>query len=992
MMEATVHMAAPAPQERRRRRPRWRKWVFLGFALLLLLGFALPRAVAPLVAARLARALGTRVEIGALTFQPIDAVVTLHDVVVHAPGSAPADHTPPIVAERVRADLQWLPLLHRTLQVRELEFESARVDLDRFPDGHFGLANLERANPTSELPPNWSFALDRITLRNSQLRVHDLGAADATLLEATLREATVSAMPRRASAFGKATNLRVDAVIGRGGLGVRGHYELRDDGLVLDAQVRVKDVPLDHLKSYVADLGWTDLSGLISGQLRWQREPRRRDLLRGRVILRRGSVRVARLAEPALSVRRAIADVAAVDLLKRRITVRSVTLRGALLALRPDTAVPIPLLATALSGPPPRVGRRDNGPRYPARASTPQWSWLIERVDTTDSGVRLLAPAGRFDLRAQAAAENLGAGAYWSPLRVAVAGEEAAAAFDGTVRLTHGLTIEGRLTADRVDFVDAARATGLPWADLVQAGHATADLNVGFDPTIEKAPPLYARGAIGLTDVWIAGPDPSAFAFWAGGVDLTLGGFSLREPAAQGDRGAHPARITFSAATVDAPFLLLTRSIDGWILPPFAPAIDAAPEAVAAPEPPASDTPQIILGDVHCGGGNVMVVDLVPTPAVTWDVARVSGSAHAVSLPGLTFDGLQLRGFDPRFGELGLAGNRRGATTNFEASGLGVPLAATTPYLRLAGLPYSFASGKGAFSAHGSIAAARWSADAVLTLRDPTLTGSETALQDAIGMAVPSALALLRDQDGDVTVQLALASARADSRDTYAESVAAGVREAMRRADEAARTAAAARLPPLHLRFRPGQVELNTPAMEELARVAELLGEHPDLLVELAAETSYEDRRWLAEQALQGELQASGGFMNVLRALGMRDARDRIRSALAARAHGAPGPLDRDDEALLARLVAEAPPIDDAQLVALGDTRLTRVTNHLADRYGIGGERVVVHGGAAASLASSAAVRVQVSIGSDPTADPHASPSSRAADFIGPPLPPRPRQ
>src|SRR5262249_32870955 len=102
------------------------------------------------------------------------------------------------------------------------------------------------------------------------------------------------------------------------------------------------------------------------------REPRRRDLLRGRAILRRGSVRVASLADPALTVRRAIADVGAIDLLNRRITVRSVSLRGALLALQPDTATPIPVLPTALPNPPAARGRR---PR-PARCGAPRGAAL----------------------------------------------------------------------------------------------------------------------------------------------------------------------------------------------------------------------------------------------------------------------------------------------------------------------------------------------------------------------------------------------------------------------------------------------------------------------------------------------------------------------------------------------------------------------------------------------------------------------------------------
>jgi hypothetical protein len=112
---------------------------------------------------------------------------------------------------------------------------------------------------------------------------------------------------------------------------------------------------------------------------------------------------------------------------------------------------------------------------------------------------------------------------------------------------------------------------------------------------------------------------------------------------------------------------------------------------------------------------------------------------------------------------------------------------------------------------------------------------------------------------------------------------------------------------------------------------------------ELTADTSAADRRWLAEQALLPQLEPSEGFMGVLRALGMRDARERIRSALAARAGGAPGPLSASDEALLTSLLAERPPADYAdQLAALREARLTRAANHLAEEHSITGRRVVV--------------------------------------------------
>jgi uncharacterized protein involved in outer membrane biogenesis len=946
--------------------------------VLLALRLALPLVVAPLVAWRLSRALGTRVEIGDLSFQPLDAIVTLRDVTVHAPaqGDSLANPTPPIVADRVRVDVQWLPLFHRMLRVRELALESARVDLDRFPDGEFGLANLERADPASELPAGWSFALDRIALRDSRLRVRDLAAGGEAFLEATVRDVDVSGLQRRATAFGKATNLRIDALVGGGQLRVQGHYELRDDGLVLDALLRVKDVPLAQATSYAADLGWTDLAGQVSGQLRWQREPRRRDLLGGRLVVRRASVRVADLTEPALAVRRGVAEIAAIDLNKRRIAIRSLTLHGPTLALRPDIGAPVPLIAAPLSRLAPRGGR--HGAAAHARAeSASAWSWMIERFDTANGRVRVLAPDGPFDLRMQAAGENLGPGAYWSPLRIEVAHREITAAFDGTVRLGHGLIIEGRLTTGGMDFPSLARVARLPWAELVQSGRATADLTVGFDTALGDASPFYAHGGIALNDLWLAGQDAGELAFSAASVNLTLEGFSLREPGRAGGSDGRPTQIKFSDVYVGAPSVFLLRTIDGRILPPLAP----------APTKPPDETPEIVFGRVRAGDGRVTVVDRVPAPAVTWELVRVDGSAQAVSLPALTFGNLQLRGSDWRFGNLQLGASRQAGTNSFELSATGVPLASTTPYLNLAGLPYRFASGRGSVTARGSIGRAGWSADAGLSFQAPDLIDSDAALQRAIGMPVPAAMALLRDESGDVTLQLTLASSRADGGGTYEERVAAGVRDSITRARQAAAERAA--FAPVSVLFPPGQVELTMPAMQELAPLATLLGARPELVVELSADTSHADRRWLAERALGVELEDSGGFAGVLRALGIRAARDRIRSALAARARGAPGRLEPDDEALLARLLAEAPPVDEGQLAALREARLTQVLNYLADTYGIAGRRVVVHSDAPRGGIALAAVRAQVAIGPDPAVDPPGSPPSAATGSIESPVPAR---
>jgi hypothetical protein len=935
--------------------------VVLGL-ILLAFRLALPVVVAPLVAAQLSRVLGGRVAVGNVSFQPIDAIFTLHDVAVSArarPGS-PANSTPAIVAEHVRVDVQWLPLLHRTVRVRELLLESARVAVDRFPDGGFGLADLERADPAAALPTGWSFALDRIGFRDVQLRVHDLAAGEGAFVDVAVRSADVSGLQRRATVFGKAPNLHVVALVGGGQLDVRGRYDWRDDGIALDAQLWVKGVPLAHARSYVAALGWTDLSGEVFGQLRWLREPRRRDVLSGRLVLRGGSIQVADLSEPALAVRRGIADIKAIDLLHRRVVIGSLTLRGATLALRPDADAPVPLLAATTSPPASSDARSPVAPPGRVQSAT-RWGWMIERFDATNSHVRVLARSGHFDLRARAAGENFGRGAYWSPLRIDVARDAIAAAFDGTARVADGLTIEGRLIVGGIDFPSMARAARFPWADWVQTGQATADLTVQLEAAAVDAPPFYAQGTISLTDLWVAGPDPGTLGFGAAGIVLTLEGLAGSTAGRGSSRDDHPTRIEFSRADVSTPSVFLLRTSDGWLVPPLTPAV----------EQPAGEMPEIVIGKLSSVGGSLVVVDLVPEPAMVFDLTPLGGSARNVVLPGLTFDGLQLRGSDRAFGTLQVGGSRRSDTTEFEFSGEGVPLAAITPYLDLAQLPYHFASGIGALSVHGSFDPARWNADVALALRAPVFIDPDASLEQALGMPVASALARLRDQSGDVALQVALASSGGDGPGSYKEQVAAGVRETMRRvAQAAAERAATASATVL---FQPGQVEPTPAALRQLDPVLQLLTTHPDLVMTLTPETSARDRRWLAEQALAATLDDRGGVATVLRALGVRTARERIRTALAARAHGAPGELDEEDEAELARMVAEGPPLDNARLAELRTARLTRVLRYLADHHRVSSGRVVVRNVASAQDATAAVVRAQLMMGAKTSAEPPAS-------------------
>jgi len=968
-------------------------------ALLVAGRIALPIFLGPFIEERLTRVLGTTVDVGDVSFAPIDAIVTLRNVTVQAPGavaSGDEDATPALAAARVRVDLQWLPLLHRSLLVREVTIESGRIDLARLaaaqpaaePGRSTGIDGLLRLDPATELPPGWSFALDRIALRDSQVRIGGLGEGDPAPLELAVRDAQVSIQPRRASAFGRAPNLRIDAMVEGGRIRIDGTSDLRADGVLIDTLVRIKDVPLARLQPYVAHLGWTGLDGRLSGQLRYKRDPGRRDLLSGRLQARRIRIDVPAHQGPALAVRRAEAEIDAIDLVQRRVAVGAASLHGARLAVRPDASAPLPLLDGIPFAPPAPVKQRRP---QPAAARVAPWTWTIGHLDTPFARLHVAGSDGEVVLAASLSGESLGPGAYWSPVRAWIGRGGGVVVFDGTARMTRGLVVDGRVTATDVDVPAFARALGVPYADLAQSGRGAAELTIEIEPGATKDPPLDVRGQVTLTGVALSGPMGDELALGADTIDLKLAGIDL----VRGDDGAVvTTSFRFSDATLRSPYALFTRTADGWVVPPFtddattlpgddpslvAAAVDAdAPPAstpatvpaatvlpvadvgvgVDAAEPVAPEPPprgEVVLNGVRTSRGRLLLVDATLEPPRSYDVAITEGWAQGARLPQGTVASFVVQGSDPRFGSLQMGGTRTAELREIELFAQSVPLAATAPYLEQAGLPYAFTSGTGTLLSRIVVAGDRWSADSTLTLNEPRISGDEAALRQALGTPSATAFAALRDRDGNVSLRLALASSAADPR-PMADVVTAAVRDAVTRARQAPIPDA-----PVQVVFAPGRAELSVQGVRQIGSIAELLHARRDAVVELSGGWSSADRRWLAEQELIDDLVEPGGFMGVLRALGVRGETQRIREALEERGADRPGRLDEDDEATVDRLIAEGPPIADSRLEALAEARLARVTTVLSDQ-GITRTRVLLAPSLARETAAPPVVRARIAV------------------------------
>jgi len=957
---------------------------------------ALPVVLAPMVEDRLSRVLGASVEVRDMTFAPIDAVLTLHDVRVRALGQS--DGPPALKARRVRADLQWLPLLHRALVVRELGLESAMIDVDRLSEGGVELGRLLESHPATPIARGWSFELGRVALHDARLRLPGSLDGGTQPIEVGVREAQFATQPRRASAFGRAPNLRIDAMLDGGRIRVDGSSDMRDNGLVVNALLRANGVPVSRLGRYLPDLGLTDVVGRLSGQLHYQRDPGRRDRASGRISIRRLAVGVASIDEPALTVRRTDIDVDAIDLLGRRVVADSVTLHGARIAGRANLGDPLPLFSGMLATP----GAPRATPRARATKAVPAWSWRIGKLAAPRAQVRVAAGDGsQAILPATVSADDLGPAAYWSPLRVSLRYGSVGATFDGTTRVGQGLSIAGRLTAADIDLPSVVRASGVPWADLAQTGRASVDLEVEIEPRVKKdEPPVAVKGAVRIANLWLAAPDPGMFAFGAVSLDVKL---KHIRPAMEKRGVMQPPQIAFSDAVLRTPYLQLVRHPDvGWVLPPFPPELfaraeDAPFSPFAAPTPVPSPTPtpaasgaagraggeaapatQILLDALRASSGRIVLADLVPVKSVQpvvidalmgppeeqevvrllrakplLDMTIQDATARGVRLPDGDVSYVVLQARDRRLGTLQIGGVAANGGVDVQAAGQDVQLASAAPFLADAGLPYPFAGGTASFLLDGWIGRERWNADVTLVLDRPYLPGDDAELGRQIGMSFDAALAELRDPDGEVIVPLSLRGASDPATvPPLADQVAAGIRQAVIRARQPLPQA------PLLIACFPGRSDPTPAGLRQITQVADMLVRRPDLVVELSAPATAGDRRWFGEQAITDELAEGGGFMGVLRALGVRDEEKRIREALEERAGGGTGRLDADDQRLLDRLVAERPPVAEERLSALSTARLTRVLDLLTGRNGVARGRITLSG--APSQDASPGVRARV--------------------------------
>src|SRR5215472_17944186 len=225
-----------------------RLWLVM-LGAVLVLRIALPYALRPIIASQASKAVNARVDIGGVDLALYRAGIALDDVTVRPAGWTPETDNgdPPLIGwKRFAVAVHWLPLLRKTIRLRELILESPRVAIDRLQDGGFNILALvptttgEPAPAASPAPPGtaspsdkksgWSYGIDRVVLRDGGVRFRDLMHSGLEPVELGLGSFEVEDIALSPAVYGEPARVYLQARVDEGRFVLDAHLTPHDDG------------------------------------------------------------------------------------------------------------------------------------------------------------------------------------------------------------------------------------------------------------------------------------------------------------------------------------------------------------------------------------------------------------------------------------------------------------------------------------------------------------------------------------------------------------------------------------------------------------------------------------------------------------------------------------------------------------------------------------------------------------------------------------------
>ena len=982
-----------------RRRRRW----LVALAILVVLRAALPAGLRVLLASQAGKLLRARVEIGDVDLALLRGAIALKDVVVRPGATAPSsssDSGPPLVAwKRFAVNVAWLPLFHKTVELESVELDEPRLALDRLASGEINLMALvpkgdapatepvegqapERAPAGAEgagakAKAAWGVGVDYLALRGGHIRFRDFAVRGVEPVDVALPTIEVRDVALRPGIYGRPARAHLDVRVDEGRLRMNTQLRLIAHGVAVATSLRARRLPVRRTRLYVPKVGWRELAGELGASVVHRFATGGRHEVRGTVTLDDVAVRVPGVEEPALKWKHFAVSVDPLDLLAQRAAVASVELAGASVFVRPRGGEPLLVAARAPNGGTPPAGTGE--PASSPAADAKPWRWSVASLRVTDGRARVLAGDAPTDVGVELEARGLsGDGDEPAPVRLALRLGDGSLTAEGGLRVGRP-GFAGSLTLDKLPLPELAALPGALPPNVVQKGVVSAELGVAAGSSAPVPGDVRVQGKITVTDPWVAAADPEEFA--AGWSALDVGIDELDVPGVLGgDTTTAPQiGVRLAAVSLVEPYVQLTRTPEGLILPPLstAPASEANP-AAAAPEPappgapavqPVGPSGDLAVESLRLTKGRIFVTDRTVKPFFSGGLSPLDIDVTQLRWPALAMEHVRVEATSATRGTLLVTGGFSPAGGQIEVNGKDIALQPFNPYAT-AYSPYSISSGGLVVTTRARFRKGRYDSTTALKLLKFDLGGKEgdTLFAQQFGIPLSVALALLKDLQGNIGLDVALAGDAQGTRFGLASVVGQALRKALigalasplKLVGAAFGGGAGESLAPAPIPFRRGRAELAAGAEGAVAALARLLASRPGLAVTLDAAPSVEDVRWLREQALREELAAPQGVLGSVRNLPQRGARDRIRTALEARAHDAKGELATEDAATLERWLNERPAPTPERLRTLTAERMTRLQAVLREQHGIPSERVVRRDPSADVAEGAPAVRFEI--------------------------------
>jgi hypothetical protein len=971
---------------------RWRRWLIV-LGVLVALRAALPEVLRRVLVSQASQRLQTRVEVGDVDLALYRGGVTLEDVALYSPTPQSPDEPPLVAWKQFGVEIRYLPLLWKTVQLRKVVLDTPRVALDRLANGELNLQRLvpppaagqAPAEPAAapQQPSAWKTGIDRFVLRAGRVRFRDFTVAEGEPLEIAIPDVTVDQVALQPGLYGQPGRARLYVKTEGGSLRIESRLTVLERGFEVGTRVKAFRLPLRRARLYVPGVGWSELRGELDTVMDHALAPGGRNEVRGMLRLRDVAIRVPDLAEVAFGVERFAVRIAPLDLAAHRVRLTRVDIGGASVVGDLQGGDVLPLLHR---GPPKETPPAAPAPE-PATAAAP-WHWAVNELHLDGSKVALREEGAPLEIGIAAAVRGLSDDGEPGRLEAKISVPPGSVTVAGAVR-PNPPGFGGTVRVEQLPVHDLARAAraaaGLP-PGLLRSAVLGADLAIEAGLTAEGAAParadaLHAKGAVGVDALDVAGPDPGVFAaswkrFAVPVEELEIPGVVPGAPPA----ARSPMRAVLGAVRLEDPSVQLTRSAEGIVLPPpLGPAADGkapAPPPPPAPAGSAAPPPDVTIASFVLARGRVGFNDRTVKPFFAGEIKPLDVDARGIRSQGPVVERFTLSARTPQKGKIDVTGSLRpgGGTVQVKCEQVSL-----TPYNPFVTTYSSYSLGQGSslsVKTDVKFGKGKYETSTALTLHRLSVKGAQgdTLFKQQFGIPLSMALALLRDLNGNIKLDIPVTADESGTKVGLGTVVAGAIKSAILGAVTSPLKGIGAILgsgdnagvvePP------PIAAEVGRPAPtpdgeKQVAQLAELLASHPGVGVELDPVVTPADARWLQEQDLRAELEARTGVVSTLRDLPERNARRRIVQALAERAASKPGDLGKDDQAKLDKWLAERPAVAADRLQALARARGAAVATLLRDKHAIEAGRLSVGEAAGKPREGQPAVLITFGAGGD---------------------------